>query len=118
MKYASGASCVCSFLGDCFTDVPQKRRLNCFCLLSLSIVILGLYRGYIGILEKKMETLGPFKGLYRGYISPRHGSNFKASCLAQATVDTLLKSFSRSVAGRQQLRRPCQGNMGDSQVLP
>ena len=24
--------------------------------------------GYIGIMEKKMETLGPFKGISRGYI--------------------------------------------------
>ena len=22
----------------------------------------------MGVMEKKMETLGPFKGLYRGYI--------------------------------------------------
>ena len=34
---------------------------------------MGLYYrvyigGYIGIMEKKMETLGPFKGIYRGYI--------------------------------------------------
>ena len=28
-------------------------------------VIFGLYWGYIGIMEKKMETLGPFKGRYR-----------------------------------------------------
>ena len=27
--------------------------------------ILELYWGYIGIMEKKMETLGPFKGIYR-----------------------------------------------------
>ena len=27
-----------------------------------------LYKGSIGIMEKKMETLGPFKGIYRGYI--------------------------------------------------
>ena len=30
--------------------------------------IIGLYRDigvYIGIMEKKMETLGPFKGTYR-----------------------------------------------------
>ena len=26
-------------------------------------VIWGLYRGYIGVMEKKMETLGPFKGI-------------------------------------------------------
>ena len=24
--------------------------------------------GYIGIMEKNMETLGPFKGIYIGYI--------------------------------------------------
>ena len=24
-----------------------------------------VYRGYIGIMEKKMDTLGPFKGTYR-----------------------------------------------------
>ena len=28
-------------------------------------IILGLYMGYIGTMEKKMETLGPFKGICR-----------------------------------------------------
>ena len=27
-----------------------------------------LYWGYVGIMEKKMETLGPFKGIHRGNI--------------------------------------------------
>ena len=31
-------------------------------------VILGIFWGYIGIMEKKMETLGPFKGINRDYI--------------------------------------------------
>ena len=38
-------------------------------------MILGLYRGYIGIMEKKMETttiyrdfIGVIQSLYRGYI--------------------------------------------------
>ena len=31
-------------------------------------IILGLYRGYFGIMEKKMETLGAFKGICRDYI--------------------------------------------------
>ena len=31
-------------------------------------IILGLYRGYLGIMEKKMETLGAFKGICREYI--------------------------------------------------
>ena len=29
---------------------------------------IGLYRGYIGIMEKKMETTKGYIGLYRGYI--------------------------------------------------
>ena len=36
--------------------------------LLIKMVILGLYWGYTGIMENKMETLGPFKGIYRGYI--------------------------------------------------
>ena len=36
------------------------------------VLVLGLIMGFgvvgvIGIMEQKMETLGPFKGLYRGY---------------------------------------------------
>ena len=28
--------------------------------------LVGLYRGYIKIMETKMETLGPLKGIYGG----------------------------------------------------
>ena len=34
---------------------------------------MGLYWDSIGIMEKKMETLGPFKGIYRDYIGVRLG---------------------------------------------
>ena len=40
----------------------------------------GIYRvyywGYIGVMEKKMETLGPFKGIYR-VILGLYGDNGK-----------------------------------------
>ena len=36
-------------------------------------IILGLYRGYLGIMEKKMETLGAFKGICRDYIGLYRG---------------------------------------------
>ena len=32
----------------------------------METIILGLYRGYIGIMEKKIETT--ILGLYRGYV--------------------------------------------------
>ena len=41
-------------------DVPA-----CWILEFLSVRILGLYWGYIGIMEKNMETIGII-GLYRG----------------------------------------------------
>ena len=30
--------------------------------------MLGLFRAYMGVMEKQMETLGSFKGIYRGCI--------------------------------------------------
>ena len=41
------------------------QRRACACLLPPPGDCIG---GYIGIMEKKMETLGPFKGIYRGNI--------------------------------------------------
>ena len=51
----------------------------------------GLYRGYIGIMEKKMETLGPFKRVYRGYMAISEQQGFEAS-RCQTSIDVLLPS--------------------------
>ena len=55
--------------------VQARQQVNTLPITTQSRGILGLCWDYIGIMEKKMETLGPFKeiykvilGVYRGYI--------------------------------------------------
>ena len=36
--------------------------------IGLMGIIQGLYSGYIGIMKKKTETIGPIWGLFRGLI--------------------------------------------------
>ena len=50
----------------CHLGIPYLAAEVCT-KIKLSGVILGLYRGYIGLMEKKMETAGIPKGLYRNY---------------------------------------------------
>ena len=34
---------------------------------TIALVLWRIYMGIIGVMEKKMETLGPLKGVYRDY---------------------------------------------------
>ena len=50
---------------ESFLASGPQRQLSARCPGTPPSDILGLSRGYIGIMENKMETLRPFKGVYR-----------------------------------------------------
>ena len=36
--------------------------------METTLVYQGIYRGYVGIMEKKMKTTIVYRGIYRGYV--------------------------------------------------